>query len=142
MSHFIKFLAVLVVTSLHPAASFAASTNELQAIDKALEACIETDNSNSGMKICTREALNDADALLNAVYQKVNGTLAASDEQETITRLKTAQRAWIVFRDAQCQLSGAQMLGGTGEQLVVLGCHYKMTTDRINELEAQFEQES
>ncbi len=124
-----------------PTNCLAASTHELQAIDKALEACIESDGSNAGMKICTDKALKNADALLNVVYQKFSGELSSEDGQETLTRLKTAQLAWIPFRDAQCQLAAAEMLSGTGEGLIALGCHHKMTVDRIKELEAQFDVE-
>jgi uncharacterized protein YecT (DUF1311 family) len=142
MSLTTKFIVIAVFSLIQMSPSYAASTNELQAIDRAQEACINDDGSNSGMKICTNEALKDADALLNVVYQKFSGELSTQDEQETLTRLKIAQRAWIPFRDAQCQLSAAQMLGGTGESLAILSCHYKMTVDRIKELEAQFDAET
>ncbi len=132
---------VIAALGLLPTLCLAASTNELQAIDRSQEACISDDGSNMGMKMCTDKALKNADALLNVVYQKVSGELSSEEGQETLNRLKTAQRAWIPFRDAQCQLAAAEMLGGTGESLVALGCHYRMTVDRIKELEAQFDVE-
>ncbi len=138
----VSMIAFICALGLLPSMCLAASTNELQTIDRAQEACIEADGSNSGMKICTDKALKNADALLNVVYHKFSRTLSSEDDPETLNRLKTAQRAWIPFRDAQCQLAAAEMLGGTGESLVALGCHYKMTVDRIKQLEAQFDVES
>ena len=138
----VTMIALVSVLGLLPTVCLAASSNELQAIDRAQEACIEEDGSNSGMKICTDKALKNADALLNVVYQKFSRTLSSEEDPETLNRLKTAQRAWIPFRDAQCQLEAAAMLGGSGESLVALGCHYRMTVNRIKELEAQFDVES
>ena len=141
MLPYLKFVLVLGFISQGVPMALAASTNELAAIERAQEACIAADESNAGMRQCTDAALRDADDLLNSAYQKISADLTGRGETETLTRLKTAQRAWIPFRDAQCSLASAQMLGGTGEPVIQLSCHYKMTVDRVKQLEEQFDSE-
>ena len=70
MSLTTKFIAIAVFGLLQMSPSQAASTNELQAIDRAQEACITDDGSNSGMKICTNEALKDADEMAGKMRMK------------------------------------------------------------------------
>lgn len=51
------------------------------------------------MNICAFQDYQRADAKLNAAYKK----RVASLEKAQLERLRTAQRAWIAFRDAQCR---------------------------------------
>lgn len=51
--------------------------------------------------------------------------------KEIINRVVKAQRAWIVLRDASCDVEGIEMLGGTGEGLLVGGCLGDMTRERV-----------
>jgi uncharacterized protein YecT (DUF1311 family) len=53
-------------------------------------------------------------------------------------RLREAQRAWIVFRDAHCTVQGYQEArGGSMEPLVFEGCRAQLTRERIEQLEPQ-----
>jgi uncharacterized protein YecT (DUF1311 family) len=130
---------LMLALALLPALAHADATSELAQIDKSMQACIAKDESNMGMKMCTGEAYEAADKLLNRIYKnttlelkKKTGDKYADDQNaETLKRLVAAQRAWIPFKDAQCELEGTSMLGGSGESLVIGGCMYQMTVDRV-----------
>lgn len=92
--------------------------------------------STAGMNGCNAEAYDGADAILNAQYQGLQKILKG--EIETLARLKKAQRAWIAFRDAECQLQGTSMLGGSGEGTIISGCLASKTVDRVKEIEELF----
>jgi uncharacterized protein YecT (DUF1311 family) len=48
--------------------------------------------------------------------------------------LVTAQRAWIAYRDAECEARGFQARGGTMEPMLVAGCIADVTDARTKEL--------
>lgn len=106
----------------------------------------ETDCGSSTMEMheCIGAKLLVADKELNSVYQALRTRLKkeAADEHfgnealETDRRLVAAQRAWITFRDADCQLEATQMLGGSGEGLIVHGCLLNRTQERVKALKA------
>ena len=48
--------------------------------------------------------------------------------------LLASQRAWISYRDAQCELEGFSMRGGTAEPLMVSSCLETLTKQRTEEL--------
>lgn len=83
----------------------------------------------------TQEAINDfkkADAALNIAYGKAKAVL----DDEGQARLKAAQRAWIVFRDAQADLEAdTTARGGTMAPLIVYTTKKQLTEDRTSELE-------
>jgi len=48
--------------------------------------------------------------------------------------LLEAQRAWLVYRDAQCRLEGYSLLGGSAQPMIVSGCLAMLTRQRTQEL--------
>lgn len=48
--------------------------------------------------------------------------------------LKKAQRAWIGYRDGQCELAGFEARGGSMEPMLVSGCLAELTRKRTDEL--------
>ena len=133
---------VLVVGLSGPGAARAAVADDLATIEKTLSACLAKDNSNAGMRTCSSDADADADAILNRVYAagaaKLKGAGADADSKEILDRLVASERAWIAYRDADCSLEGASMLGGTGESLTIVDCHYTMTKRRVQALDDFF----
>ncbi len=121
-----------------PAFALADVKADLAGIEAALDKCVKADDSNASMKQCTWGAYQDADKLLNRVYQRMSKDWIGDDPgaAERKKRLVAAQRAWVAFRDAECSLQATEMLGGTGEGLVEGGCLYKTTADRARQLEA------
>lgn len=69
-------------------------------IDKALEACIEKDGSTAGMIGCTDKAYVDWDRHLNKTYTDLMRRLKPSQQ----AALKTAQLAWLRYRDSEFKL--------------------------------------
>jgi uncharacterized protein YecT (DUF1311 family) len=54
----------------------------------------------------------------------------------TEAKLREAQRAWIVFRDAHCTVEGYdQARGGSMEPMVYHGCRARLTRERTRQLE-------
>ena len=69
---------------------------------------------------CTSVVQPIVDARLNSVYQAWTEALRhpksdeAKDDAEILKRLVAAERAWIDFRDKDCNLQSTSMPGGTG----------------------------
>ncbi|WP_312795712.1 lysozyme inhibitor LprI family protein [Tianweitania sp.] len=85
------------------------------------------------MTECAAKAYEEADRKLNETYGKVTSRLA--DLPEVKTSLTKAQRAWISFRDAECEFSNAQAGGGTLYATLINQCLTDMTNQRIETLE-------
>ena len=94
----------------------------------------------SDLNICAEQDWQEADADLNRTYQQVMAAMKAMDAdlppalQGGETALRTAQRAWITYRDANCTAAGFPMRGGSAEPLLVYGCLRQMTLNRTEEL--------
>lgn len=92
------------------------------------------------MNICAEADWQDADASLNAAYGEAMAAMKAMDAdlppslQGGETALRTAQRAWITYRDANCTAAGFPMRGGSAEPLLIYGCLRQMTLNRTEEL--------
>lgn len=92
------------------------------------------------MNICAEEDWQVADVDLNNAYREVLAEMEAMDAdlpprlQGAEEALRTAQRAWITYRDANCTAAGFPMRGGSAEPLLVYGCLRQMTVDRTAEL--------
>jgi uncharacterized protein YecT (DUF1311 family) len=91
---------------------------------------------------CAAQDWEEADARLNEVYAETLAVLQEADASYPISgdseedRLRAAQRAWIAYRDANCDSAGYPMRGGSAEPLLTYGCLRRMTEDRIAELKA------
>lgn len=131
------FLFALVI--LAPNLARAADINQ---IETDWNTCLEKEeNQNTmGMVMCNMEALAAADDELNKSYQSIMEEYKGSDKDftEIRNRLRNAQRAWINFRDSDCELKGIDMLGGTGERVIVTGCHASTTIKRVKDLNELF----
>jgi len=86
-------------------------------------------------------ALNDfatADAELNSVYQQLVKKMA--DDPEFIKKLHTAEKAWIVFRDADlgarfaCAEEDARQCWGSIYPMSFLGRKTELTKTRVKQL--------
>jgi uncharacterized protein YecT (DUF1311 family) len=79
--------------------------------------------------------MNDADAKLNTVYQKVIKGLPNDAARE---KLKAAQRAWVAWRDAEVKTSQSIYEDGKTGLFMMLS----LTQQRIKQLEAIGQRES
>jgi len=79
---------------------------------------------------CIGEETNRQDARLNKAYKEIMAQLSPARKKE----LRKAQRAWIKFRDANCNFY-ADPDGGTSATLNSNDCFMSSTAARANELE-------
>jgi uncharacterized protein YecT (DUF1311 family) len=92
------------------------------------------------MNICAEQDFEAADAELNTVWK--NARKAAKEMDSDLSddlkgadkALLAAQRAWIGYRDAECELDGFQARGGTMEPQLMSSCKAGMTRVRTKEL--------
>jgi uncharacterized protein YecT (DUF1311 family) len=106
----------------------------------------DVDCTNTSVQIelnfCAEQDWQVADAELNRVYKDTMVAMKTMDRnlpaelQGAAATLLDAQRAWITFRDKNCNLAGYPMRGGSAEPLLIYGCLRQMTLDRTAELQA------
>jgi uncharacterized protein YecT (DUF1311 family) len=70
----------------------------------------------------------------NQMYKRVQ-TVVEGDE---LVKLRTAQRFWIQFRDANCEAEHELYTGGSAASMVKLACLEAMTRYRTQELEVMY----
>jgi len=109
----------------YPALLLLLATTAVQAEQDCTAPVTQTD-----MNICAFQDYQRADARLNAAYKKRVATL----DKVQLDRLRTAQRAWITFRDAQCRYEAGVYEGGSMAPLVHSSCLTKLTEQRTKDL--------
>jgi uncharacterized protein YecT (DUF1311 family) len=131
--------ALVVSATLACSPARAQSPTDFSAIDTKLKACSVRNPSNPAISNCTAVATAAADRRLNEVYtaalNKLN-QLGPDFNPEIPRRLIVAERAWIAFRDAECNYKSAIALGGTGEGYAYVACRYDQTKARVRALMA------
>jgi uncharacterized protein YecT (DUF1311 family) len=98
----------------------------------AADDCANAPNQ-SAMNICADDAYKTADRDLNAQYAQTRKAILAYDP-EGDKLLITAQRAWVVFRDAHCAASSFAFKGGSMEPYSKGMCLAVTTKARTDEL--------
>ncbi|HEX7687944.1 MAG TPA: lysozyme inhibitor LprI family protein [Burkholderiaceae bacterium] len=94
----------------------------------------QCDRDNLTLRICASYRLTEQDLRLNHVYSRL---LQTTKNEHTDALLIKAERAWLGFRDAQCEFEGAEsQLGGTMPIAVVADCKADLTERRAESLEA------
>lgn len=108
--------------------------------------CMEAEEagySTLGMVFCAAAETTVWDRHLNEEYRKTLAWAEALDESDRETfpefarrveTLRAAQRAWIVFRDAECDLDYAVWGAGSMRQIAGSSCMMEMTADRVVDL--------
>lgn len=76
------------------------------------------------------KAWNKADDALNATYKQLLGKL----DDEGKKKLQAAQRAWIKFRDAECESQADEYRGGSILPLIYHTCAKDLTEARTTQL--------
>lgn len=122
----VVFIVINVITIT---ASASAGT---VASDVEFTKCINnTDGATFDAIDCIGAATKRADARLNVMYKQ----LMAKLEPDQQTKLKTAQRAWITWRDTNCGFY-ADPFGGSEARIAGNDCFRAITTSRADELTA------
>lgn len=92
------------------------------------------DDSQAGLNQCAGDAYKKADAALNATYKQVMARL--KDSEAAAKSLVAAQRAWIAYRDAECDFMSSGVEGGSARPMIVAQCLEQLTTQRADDLKA------
>jgi len=93
---------------------------------------------------CLDKAYKRADGDLNAVWKKVMAHvgdadyLPAKERKSWKDELLESQRAWIQFKEHDCDAVGFEWYGGTGASGAILSCLLEHTEARTADLRARF----
>jgi uncharacterized protein YecT (DUF1311 family) len=86
------------------------------------------------MDECAHKEFVAADAELNRAYNQLAAKL---DDAEQRAQLKTAELAWIKFRDENCTFEGLFYKGGTMRPMIESFCMADVTRKRTAQLREQ-----
>lgn len=90
------------------------------------------------MNTCAKEAWDAADGDLNDTYGWAMD-VARSYSDAAAEALRTAQRAWIPYRDAACEAEAILFEGGSIQPLILFSCLENLTRLRTEEMRAIYE---
>lgn len=107
----------------------------IPAQDQKKDPCAEA-QTQTEMNICWGNEYKAADAQLNAAYREFTAKL----NPEETAQLKTAQLAWIKFRDANCEFVADAYKGGSIRPMIAAICLADVTRARTSELKAQMKE--
>ena len=138
-----KSVVIAACVALVCVPAWAQSPADFSAVDAKLKACLARHGDTPGVDNCYGVAKTAADRRLNGVYAGLVNTLKhpgdpieVRDDPEILRRLIAAERAWIMFRDAECSYHSSYMLHGTGEDGADTACAYAQTKTRVTTLTA------
>lgn len=100
--------------------------------DAEAVACFDKELSQMGMNMCAGQEFERADKALNSAWAKAKDWV--KDDPQAAKLLLESQRAWLKFRDAQCELISDQNRGGSIVPLVHGKCLTGLTRDRTEAL--------
>ncbi len=92
--------------------------------------CAATAWTQAEINTCAGVRAGAADTVLNASYQKLYARLTPAGR----TRLRTAQRAWLAWRDAECSFRSDGADGGSMAPTIAAGCAAQLAEARTKEL--------
>ena len=105
----------------------------------------DCDGPTPEMNACIFRLYEQADAELNELWTQVLATIRPSDflppEAAAAWResLVAAQRAWVTFKEEDCNgVVAYEWYGGTGANAAVGACLYEKTVARIEDLRARY----
>lgn len=79
---------------------------------------------------CLAANLARADAELNRYYAAATKRLTEQKDTAALAKLRTAERAWIAYRDAECDAVYESWGQGTIRGAMTLGCRISLTKTR------------
>lgn len=91
------------------------------------------------MNKCAARDYAAADDRLNEVYKEFVAKLEQSEVKGVRKKMVEAQRAWIMFRDAECEMRAFSYTGGSAYSLTLSGCMLEETKKRTEVLEYYLE---
>jgi uncharacterized protein YecT (DUF1311 family) len=95
------------------------------------------------IEACLGRQYSNADYQLNQAYNRLMGKMRSIEEFQKmksgtlVAPLRAAQRAWLVFRDKECELYYSLSYPGTGAAGSFVACKVRLTKMRAGELDQQ-----
>lgn len=83
------------------------------------------------LRDCNVAELTRLDAILNQTYQSVLAALPATRQE----RLRTAERSWLAYADAECVFQTSAEAGASDAPLVAESCRISLITERTAQLQ-------
>ncbi|HEY1797798.1 MAG TPA: lysozyme inhibitor LprI family protein [Stellaceae bacterium] len=83
---------------------------------------------------CADQGFRKADAALNQVYARLK---AGTTEPDSLKRLVDAEKAWLAYRDRECELETEDSIGGSIHLMEIAACYREKTVARTTELKKQ-----
>jgi uncharacterized protein YecT (DUF1311 family) len=99
--------------------------------------------SQSEMNRCAAVDFESADAAMNLAWRPALAFVRDQDKEADFqpdgkpsgeSRLRDAQRAWLIFRDAHCTVESYGARGGTMEPMLYESCRARVTRERTRQL--------
>jgi len=100
--------------------------------DAEAVACFDKELTQMGMNMCAGAEFQRADRALNAAWAKAKAW--TKDDSQSAKLLLESQRAWLKFRDTQCELISDENRGGSIVPLVYGKCMTGLTRQRTETL--------
>jgi len=131
-------LLLALISPLSAGAGASESTNEETMVWDGMPLQRSCDKNTITINECAHSVWRKADAELNSLYQEQLRYLLSSETEfppgrGASKKLIAAQRAWVVFRDKDCEYQLGEP-GGSGDTFETLKCMYKRTITRTVEL--------
>lgn len=82
------------------------------------------------MRVEAAGRFHKADGELNRVYQQIRAQL----EPEERSKLVAAQRAWLSFREAECELEAMHVGNSSFSGVLLSNCRARLTYERTKDL--------
>ena len=90
------------------------------------------DATQTDLNGCAGEGLRQADAALNEAYGRIMDRL--KPDPAAAQALREAQRAWLRFRDGECDFATIGAEGGNIRPMLVAQCRQQLTEQRVTQL--------
>ena len=92
------------------------------------------DGTTYDMSVCLSKIHKNVDSELNSVYRQALKAFSDNYRPQDVENLRTAQRRWIAYRDADCRAEYGLWGGGSGGPNANLICLIKRTRQRLADL--------
>jgi uncharacterized protein YecT (DUF1311 family) len=100
----------------------------------AAESCDTASSSQADLNECYGNAYKKSNGELNSLYKRI--TVRLKDDAATTKLLVAAQKAWVAFRDAECNFSTSGSAQGSVYPMIQSICLDGLTSNRIDDLKS------
>lgn len=115
-------------------AILAAALTGLMLVPVHARDCMDSATTQAEMTACAHKTYQAADAELNKVFHEIRQRIG--DDADTQKLLRTAERDWIAFRDAECAFAASATEGGSAYMMTLDLCQADLTGQRVDALRA------